>query len=70
MNSYSLKFSNREEAITSSVVKDEILILLSGHKARALRKFSQAIKLMPALKIVEPTLEDEEKAINMYGRYH
>ena len=59
-----------ETAVTSTLVKDEVLIWLSRYKASALNKFIKAIRMMPTLIIEEPTLEDEEFAIMNLGRYN
>ncbi|MEX2689244.1 MAG: type II toxin-antitoxin system VapC family toxin [Candidatus Njordarchaeum guaymaensis] len=58
-----------EKAITSSLVKDEVLIWLSRYRKPALEKFLMSIRMMPTLKIINPTLEDQENAVKMYGRY-
>jgi len=58
-----------EKAITSSLVKDEVLIWLSRYRKPALEKFLTSIRMMPTLKIINPTLEDQENAVKMYGRY-
>ena len=50
-----------EKAITSSLVKDEVLIWLSRYRKPALKKFLMSIRMMPTLKIINPTLEDQEK---------
>lgn len=57
------RISNDELAITSTIVKDEVLIWLSRYKASALEEFLQAIKVMPTLKIVEPLIKDQEEAV-------
>ncbi|MHA1664485.1 MAG: type II toxin-antitoxin system VapC family toxin [Candidatus Njordarchaeales archaeon] len=63
------KISWGEKAITSSLVKDEVLIWLSRYKKSALEKFLMSIRMIPTLKIINPTLEDQENAVKMYGRY-
>ncbi|RLE77075.1 MAG: hypothetical protein DRJ44_02915 [Thermoprotei archaeon] len=63
------KISRGEEALTTTLVKDEVLIWLSRYKASQLTRFLEAFKSLISLKLVAPTLEHEEKAAEMYGEY-
>ncbi|RLE73662.1 MAG: hypothetical protein DRZ80_05920 [Thermoprotei archaeon] len=63
------KISRGEAALTTTLVKDKVLIWLSRYKASRLTRFLEAFKSLISLKLVAPTLEHEEKAAEMYGRY-
>ena len=63
------KIMKGEKAITTTLVKDEVLIWLSRYKASALPKFIQSLKALVYLEIVSPTLSDQEKACSNYGKY-
>jgi len=58
-----------EVAVTTSIVKDEVLIWLSRYRASALNSFFRAIRLMTTLKIINPTFADEQFAIDNFGKY-
>ena len=63
------KISRGEAALTTTLVKDKVLIWLSRYNASRLTRFLEAFKSLISLKLVAPTLEHEEKAAEMYGRY-
>ena len=54
-----------ELAVTTTLVKDEVMIWLSRYRASELVRFIRAIRALASLKIVCPTLEDEENAAKM-----
>ena len=56
-------------ALTTTLVKDEVLIWLSRYKASQLIRFLEALKSLISLKLVVPTQEHEEEAVRTYGRY-
>jgi len=58
-----------EEAVTSSLVKDESLIWFSRYKASRLGNFIRSLTALTKIKIVHSTLEDELEATNLYGRF-
>ena len=63
------RIQDGEVAITSSIVKDEVLIWLSRYRASKLRNFLRALRMMPTLRIINPILNDEEFAIANYGKF-
>ncbi len=63
------KISRYERALTTTLVKDEVLIWLSRHRASALAKFLNSVRMMPNLEIVVPTMEDEKFAVENFGKY-
>ena len=63
------RIQDGEVAITSSIVKDEVLIWLSRYRASRLRNFLRALRIMPTLRIINPTLNDEEFAAANYGKF-
>jgi predicted nucleic acid-binding protein len=62
------RIENMEPAITTTLVKDEVLIWLSRYRASALPTFIKAIRSLYSLDIIAPTLEDQENACSMYGK--
>ncbi len=63
------RVSRGEHAITSTLVKDEVLIWLSRYKASAMKAFLGYLRLVPNLEIFDPTLDDEENAVYLFGKY-
>jgi len=63
------KISRGQPALTTTLVKDEVLIWLSRYRASKLRDFLQALRSLISLKLVTPTQEHEEDAVNMYNKY-
>ena len=63
------KIRNGEEALTSSLVKDEVLIWLSRYKASRLGDFIRSLTALTHLKIVNPTLQDELESAMTHGQY-
>lgn len=63
------KIRNGEEALTSSLVKDEVLIWLSRYKASRLSDFIRSFTALTHLKIVNPTFEDELESTMTHGQY-
>lgn len=63
------KIMKGEKAITTTLVKDEVIIWLSRYKAIALPKFIQSLRALVNLEIISPTLGDQEEACNNYGKY-
>lgn len=63
------KIRNGEEAVMSTLVKDEALIWFSRYKSPRLSDFLRGLMALTSLKIVEPTIEDELEAIRLFGRY-
>lgn len=63
------KIRDGEEALTSSLVKDEVLIWLSGYKASRLADFIRSLTALTHLKIVNPTLDDELESTRIHGQY-
>jgi len=62
------RIENMEPAVTTTLVKDEVLIWLSRYRASALPTFIKAIRSLYSLDIIAPTLEDQENACSMYGK--
>ena len=58
-----------ERAVTSTLAKDEVLIWLSRYRSSKLEDFLEGLKLLAALDIVPPSLEDEQKAVSYVGKY-
>ena len=63
------KISRGQPALTTTLVKDEVLIWLSRYRASKLGDFLQALRSLISLKLVTPTQEHEEDAVNMYNKY-
>jgi len=63
------KIMKGEKAITTTLVKDKVIIWFSRYKASALPKFIQSIRALVNLEIISPTLNDQEEACNNYGKY-
>jgi len=63
------KIMKGEKAITTTLVKDEVLIWLSRYKASALHKFIHSLRALVYLEIIPPTLSDQEEACSNYGKY-
>ncbi|MBS7656273.1 type II toxin-antitoxin system VapC family toxin [Candidatus Bathyarchaeota archaeon] len=64
-----VKIQDGEEALTSSLVKDEVLIWFSRYKASRLSSFLHSFITLTNIKVVHPTLEDELEAAKLYGRF-
>jgi len=58
-----------EEALTSSLVKDEALIWFSRYKASRLNDFIRSLTVLTNIKIANPTLGDELEATKLHGRF-
>ncbi|MBC7092247.1 MAG: type II toxin-antitoxin system VapC family toxin [Nitrososphaeria archaeon] len=70
LSGYVLEKINRGyTAYTTSLVKDEILIWLSRYKTSKIMNFIFSLRALTNLKIVNPTLEDEEFAAENFGKY-
>jgi len=63
------KIRDGEEALTSSLVKDEALIWFSRYKASKLGDFVRSLIALTHLKVVNPIVEDELEATRLYGQY-
>jgi len=63
------KIRDGEEALTSSLVKDEVLIWLSRYKASRLGDFIRSLTALTHLKIVNPTFEDQLESTRTHGQY-
>ncbi len=63
------KIRDGEETITSTLVKDEVLIWFSRYKSSRLSDFLRSLMALTGLKIVEPTVEDELEATRLFGKY-
>ncbi|RLE68538.1 MAG: hypothetical protein DRJ34_02815 [Thermoprotei archaeon] len=63
------KISHGFNAITTTLVKDEVLIWLSRYRSSKLKQFIYALKALFSLKIVQPVLDDELKAVIEFGKY-
>jgi len=63
------KVRNGEEALVSSLVKDEALVWFSRYKAPRLVDFIRSLTALTNLRIVQPTLEDELEATRIHGQY-
>ena len=63
------KIRNGEEALTSILVKDEVLIWLSRYKASRLSDVIRSLTALTQLKIVNPTFEDELESTITHGQY-
>jgi len=62
------RIEKMERAITTTLVKDEVLIWLSRYRASALPTFIKALRSLLSLEIVTPKLEDQEVACNTFGK--
>ncbi|MEM5853780.1 MAG: PIN domain-containing protein, partial [Candidatus Aenigmatarchaeota archaeon] len=58
-----------EEAVTSTLVKDEALIWFSRYKSSRLVDFLRSLMALTGLKIVEPTIGDELEATRLFGKH-
>ncbi len=63
------KISRGLSALTTTLVKDEVLIWLSKYRASKLELFLQSLRSLASLKLVTPSQEHEEEAVQMYGKY-
>ncbi|RLG45428.1 MAG: hypothetical protein DRN81_01575 [Thermoproteota archaeon] len=63
------KVNRGEYALTTTLVKDEVLIWLSRYRASQMDKFIKSLRALSCLKIVTPNMEDEEEAVKEYGKY-
>jgi len=63
------KVDRGEYAVTTTLVKDEVLIWLSRYRASQMDKFIKSLRVLSSLEIITPTMEDEEEAVRGYGRY-
>ncbi|MEM2585177.1 MAG: PIN domain-containing protein, partial [Thermoproteota archaeon] len=63
------KIHNGEEAVTSTLVKDEALIWFSRYKSSRLVDFLRSLMALTGLKIVEPTIGDELEATRLFGKH-
>lgn len=63
------KISKDMKAVSSTLVKDEVLIWLSRYKGSRVEDFLKSIKALINLEIVSPSLLDEEYAAKEFGRY-
>lgn len=63
------KISHGYNAVTTTLVKDEVLIWLSRYRSSRLKQFIYALKALLALEIVQPTLDDEFNAVAEFGKY-
>jgi len=57
-----------EEMLTTTLVKDEVLIWLSRYRARKLKEFMRLLREAHGLIIVAPTIKDEEFAVENHGK--
>jgi len=63
------KISRGEPALTTTLVKDEVLVWLSRYRASRLDVFLQSLRSLVSLRIMAPTVEHEETAVRMLGKY-
>ena len=63
------KIRDGEEALTSTLTKDEALVWFSRYKASRLSDFIRSLTALTSMTITEPTLEDELEATQLYGQY-
>jgi predicted nucleic acid-binding protein len=63
------KIRNGEEALTSTLTKDEALIWFSRYKASRLSDFVRSLTALTSMTITHPSLEDELEATQQYGQY-
>lgn len=63
------KIHNGEKTITSTLVKDEVLIWFSRYKSSKLSSLLKSLMALTGLKIVEPTIEDELEATMLFGEH-
>ncbi len=63
------KISRGEPALTTTLVKDEVLIWLSRYRASRLDVFLRSLKSLASLRLVAPTQEHEEAGVNMFRKY-
>ncbi|RLF13452.1 MAG: hypothetical protein DRJ66_07820 [Thermoprotei archaeon] len=63
------KISRGTPALTTTLVKDEVMIWLSRYRASKLEQFLKSLKALASLKIVAPLQKHEEEAVKMYGKY-
>ena len=70
LSGYALhKISRGQPALTTTLVKDEVLIWLSRYKASKLAVFLRSLRSLASLRLVAPTEDHEEEAVRMYGKY-
>jgi len=70
LSGYALyKISQGIPALTTTLVKDEVLIWLSRYRASKLEQFLNSLKTLASLRIVAPLQRHEEEAVRMYGKY-
>lgn len=63
------KIRDGEEALTSTITKDEALIWFSRYQASRLSDFIRSLTALTSMTITEPTLENELEATQLYGQY-
>jgi len=63
------KIKDGEETMTSSLVKDEVLIWFSRYQASRLEDFIRSLIALTHIEVVYPTLEDELEATRLYAKY-
>ena len=63
------KVSKGMNAVSSTLVKDEVLIWLSRYKGSRIGDFLKGLKALIHLEIVSPSLLDEESATREFGKY-
>jgi len=63
------KISRGEEALTTTLVKDEVLIWISRYRVNKIKDFMTNLRALFSLNIIHPTLEDEWNAVHKIGKY-
>lgn len=58
-----------EKAIIITLVRDKVLVWLSRYKASALHKFIHLLRALVYLEIISPSLNDQEEACSIFGKY-
>ncbi len=57
------------KAYTTTLVKDEVLIWLSRYRIKGIKSFLLSLRALATLEIVQPTMEDEEVAVENLNKY-
>jgi predicted nucleic acid-binding protein len=63
------KIRDGEEALTSTLTKDEALVWFSRYKASRLSDFIRSLTALTNMTLAHPTLEDELEATQLCGKY-
>ena len=63
------KINRGMRSVSSTLVKDEVLIWLSRYRGSRIENFLKSLRALIHLEIVSPNLLDEERAAREFGRY-